>query len=190
MRRARFCALQEPFDRQSLNLSMVRKSGSRSDNNNSAVPRGAAEQTGRSEPLSARTKQARESLARPRPWRLGRLPRTRHPCRILTRQFPLIVDALARLRSRSCIIDGEAVACDEKTGIACFDRLRHHRVDETVFLYAFDLIELGGERREPLEVRVTVRPSSSMRARWGSRASSRSARTRSTAPAARQTGSR
>jgi ATP-dependent DNA ligase len=31
----------------------------------------------------------------------------------LTDRFPLIVDALARLRSRSCIIDGEAVACDE-----------------------------------------------------------------------------
>ena len=27
----------------------------------------------------------------------------------LTRQFPLIVEALARLRSRSCIIDGAAV---------------------------------------------------------------------------------
>jgi hypothetical protein len=27
----------------------------------------------------------------------------------LTRQFPLIADAMARLRSRSCIIDGEAV---------------------------------------------------------------------------------
>jgi hypothetical protein len=31
----------------------------------------------------------------------------------LTRRFPLIVETLARLRSRSCIIDGEAVACDE-----------------------------------------------------------------------------
>src|ERR1700704_3065539 len=72
----------------------------------------------------------------------------------LTRQFPLITETLARLRSRSCIIDGEAVACDE-TGIARFDRLRHHRVDATVFMYAFDLIELGGDdlRREPLEVR-------------------------------------
>jgi bifunctional non-homologous end joining protein LigD len=71
----------------------------------------------------------------------------------LTRQFPLIVETLARLRSLSCIIEGEAVACDEKTGIACFDRLRHHWVDETVFLYAFDLIELGGDdlRREPLD---------------------------------------
>ena len=35
----------------------------------------------------------------------------------LTDRFPLIVEALARLRSRSCIIDGEAVACDER-GIA------------------------------------------------------------------------
>jgi bifunctional non-homologous end joining protein LigD len=33
----------------------------------------------------------------------------------LTRRFPLIVDALARLRSRSCIIDGEAVACEAQT---------------------------------------------------------------------------
>jgi hypothetical protein len=38
----------------------------------------------------------------------------------LTRQFPLIAETLARLRSRSCIIDGEAVACDE-TGIARFE---------------------------------------------------------------------
>src|SRR5262245_60664833 len=30
----------------------------------------------------------------------------------LTDRFPLIVEALARLRSRSCIIDGEAVCCD------------------------------------------------------------------------------
>ena len=29
----------------------------------------------------------------------------------LTNRFPLIVEALARLRSRSCIIDGEAVSC-------------------------------------------------------------------------------
>jgi ATP-dependent DNA ligase len=31
----------------------------------------------------------------------------------LTDRFALIVEALTRLRSRSCIIDGKAVACDE-----------------------------------------------------------------------------
>jgi bifunctional non-homologous end joining protein LigD len=70
----------------------------------------------------------------------------------MTRRFPLIVDALARLRS--CIIDGEAVACDEN-GVASFDLVRHHRANDSVFLYAFDLIELNGDdlRRDPLEVR-------------------------------------
>jgi ATP-dependent DNA ligase len=57
-----------------------------------------------------------------------------------THRFPLIVDALACLRSRSCIIDGEAVACDQN-GMASFDLIRHHRANDSVFLYAFDLIE-------------------------------------------------
>jgi bifunctional non-homologous end joining protein LigD len=72
----------------------------------------------------------------------------------LTRRFPLIVETFARLRSRSCIIDGEAVACDDN-GIASFDRVRYRRHDGETFLYAFDLIELNGEdlRRDPLEVR-------------------------------------
>jgi ATP-dependent DNA ligase len=72
----------------------------------------------------------------------------------LTRRFPLIVDALTRLRSRSCIIDGEAVACDDN-GVASFDLVRHQRANDRVFLYAFDLIELNGDdlRRDPLEVR-------------------------------------
>jgi bifunctional non-homologous end joining protein LigD len=61
-----------------------------------------------------------------------------------TRRFPLIVDALARLRSRSCIIDGEAVACDDN-GVASFDLIRYHRANDSVFLYAFDLIELNGD---------------------------------------------
>ena len=38
----------------------------------------------------------------------------------LTDRFPLIVDALTDLRSRSCMIDGEAVACGDD-GIASFD---------------------------------------------------------------------
>jgi ATP-dependent DNA ligase len=72
----------------------------------------------------------------------------------LTDRFPQIVEALARLRSRSCIIDGEAVACDDD-GMPSFDRIRYRRHDASVFLYAFDLIELNGDdlRRDPLEVR-------------------------------------
>jgi ATP-dependent DNA ligase len=68
----------------------------------------------------------------------------------LSRRFPLIVETLARLRSRSCIIDGEAVACDDN-GVASFDLVRHHRTNDSVFLYAFDLIELNGDdlRRDP-----------------------------------------
>jgi ATP-dependent DNA ligase len=72
----------------------------------------------------------------------------------LTRRFPLIVETLARLRSRSCIIDGEAVACDDN-GVASFDLIRHHRANDSVFLSAFDLVELNGDDlcRDPLEVR-------------------------------------
>ncbi len=72
----------------------------------------------------------------------------------LTERFPLIVEALSRLRSRSCIIDGEAVACGDD-GIAHFDRIRYRHHDASVFLYAFDLIELNGEdlRNDPLDVR-------------------------------------
>jgi bifunctional non-homologous end joining protein LigD len=44
----------------------------------------------------------------------------------LTWRFPFIVEALAKLRSRSCIIDGEAVSCGPD-GIANFDRIRYRR---------------------------------------------------------------
>jgi len=72
----------------------------------------------------------------------------------LTDRFSLIVEALARLRSRSCIIDGEAVCCDDD-GMPNFNRIRYRRHDANVFLYAFDVIELNGDdlRRDPLEVR-------------------------------------
>jgi bifunctional non-homologous end joining protein LigD len=72
----------------------------------------------------------------------------------LTHRFPLIVDALSRLRSRSCIIDGEAVTCDDN-GVASFNLIRYRRHDDSTFLYAFDLIELNGDdlRHDPLEVR-------------------------------------
>src|SRR3984893_17373292 len=72
----------------------------------------------------------------------------------LTYRFPLIVEAVAKLRSRSCIIDGEAVVCGDD-GIASFDRIRHRHHDADVFIWAFDLIELNGDdlRRDPLNVR-------------------------------------
>jgi bifunctional non-homologous end joining protein LigD len=72
----------------------------------------------------------------------------------LTYRFPLIAETVARLRPRSCIIDGEAAACDDN-GVPSFNRIRYRRHDASVFLYAFDLIELNGDdlRRAPLEVR-------------------------------------
>jgi len=88
----------------------------------------------------------------------------------LTYRFPLIVEALAKLRSRSCIIDGEAVACDGN-GVPSFDRIRYRWHDASVFLYAFDLIELNGDdlRREPFEVRKATLASVLRRAAPGLR---------------------
>jgi ATP-dependent DNA ligase len=57
----------------------------------------------------------------------------------LTWRFPLIVEALARLRAGSCILDGEAVSCGPD-GIAAFDRIRYRRHDADVFMWAFELI--------------------------------------------------
>jgi bifunctional non-homologous end joining protein LigD len=88
----------------------------------------------------------------------------------LTKRFPFIVETLANLRSRSCIIDGEAVACGED-GVASFDRIRHRHHDADVFLYAFDLIELNGDdlRRDPLAVRKATLASLLARAAPGLR---------------------
>jgi bifunctional non-homologous end joining protein LigD len=70
----------------------------------------------------------------------------------LTRRFPLIAEGLERLRARSCILDGEAVACGED-GIALFELVRHWRNGEAAFLFAFDVIELNGDdlRAQPLQ---------------------------------------
>jgi bifunctional non-homologous end joining protein LigD len=81
--------------------------------------------------------------------------------RLLTRnghdwapRYPLIVEAVNALKVRSCLIDGEAVACDEN-GLAVFELLREKPAGQHVFLYAFDLLELNGNdlKREPFEVR-------------------------------------
>ena len=49
----------------------------------------------------------------------------------LTYRFPLIVEAVAKLRSQSCIIDGEAISCGDD-GITSFDRIRYRRHDADV----------------------------------------------------------
>ena len=71
-----------------------------------------------------------------------------------TGRFPSILEAASGLKARSCLIDGEAVACDGR-GLAVFERIRYRRADESVFSYAFDLLELDGQdlRREPIETR-------------------------------------
>ena len=88
----------------------------------------------------------------------------------LTKRFPLIVKGLAQLRLWSCIVDGEAVACGED-GIASFDRIRYRQHDASVFLYAFDLVELNGDdlRRDPLAVRKATLASLLARAAPGLR---------------------
>ena len=84
----------------------------------------------------------------------GRIKLYSRPGNDLTHRFPLIVDALAQLRARTCILDGEAVACGED-GIALFELVRHWRNGEAAFLFAFDVIELNGDdlRAQPLERR-------------------------------------
>ena len=71
-----------------------------------------------------------------------------------TARFPAITSAASMLRAKSFLIDGEAVCCDDK-GIALFDKLRQRRNEWSVFLVAFDLLELNGRdlRREPIEIR-------------------------------------
>ena len=72
----------------------------------------------------------------------------------LTYRFPLILASVTKLRPRSCIIDGEAVACDE-AGVSSFDRICYRQNDACVFMWAFDLIELDGDDLwlDPLEAR-------------------------------------
>src|SRR5262249_29743116 len=88
----------------------------------------------------------------------------------LTDRFPLIVEALAKLRLRSCIIDGEAVAMGGGGGPS-FDRIRFRRHDASAFLYALLLFQVDGEdlRRDPLAVRKATLASVLARAAPGLR---------------------
>jgi hypothetical protein len=69
-------------------------------------------------------------------------------------RFPMIVAAIKALAVRSCILDGELIACDAN-GRADFQLLRWRRHDDPAILCAFDLIELDGRdfRDEPIEER-------------------------------------
>ena len=69
-------------------------------------------------------------------------------------RFPRIAEAVAHLPVRSCIIDGEAIVCDEN-GLADFELVRRQRTAVDAILCAFDLLELDGEdlRRQPIEER-------------------------------------
>ena len=99
--------------------------------------------------------------------------------RLLTRnghdwaaRYSLLAEAIDRLKVRSCLIDGEAVACDEN-GLAVFERLRRKPSGKHVFLYTFRSPRAGwprptaraagdaqGDAREPatlLRARATAR---------------------------------
>lgn len=71
-----------------------------------------------------------------------------------TKRFPLAAAAVAALPGRSCLIDGEAIACDDK-GLAVFELIRRSRNHASAILCAFDLLEIDGEdlRRVPIEHR-------------------------------------
>jgi len=71
-----------------------------------------------------------------------------------TARFPLVASAVAALPVRSCLIDGEAIVCDEN-GLAVFELIRGHDSKTSAVLCAFDLLELDGRdfRRRPIEER-------------------------------------
>jgi bifunctional non-homologous end joining protein LigD len=81
--------------------------------------------------------------------------------RLLTRngtnfsnRFPQIVAAVTVLPVRSCLLDGEAVVCNEE-GLAVFELIRGYRHDTAAALCTFDLREVDGKdlRRAPIEER-------------------------------------
>jgi len=71
-----------------------------------------------------------------------------------TARFPLVASAVEALPARSCLIDGEAIVCDEN-GLAVFELIRGHGSKTSAVLCAFDLLELDGKdlRRRPIEER-------------------------------------
>jgi bifunctional non-homologous end joining protein LigD len=72
----------------------------------------------------------------------------------LANRFPLAAAAVLALPVKSCVVDGEAIVCDEN-GLAIFDLIRGHGRNSRAILCAFDLLEVNGEdiRRKPIEDR-------------------------------------
>ena len=75
----------------------------------------------------------------------------------LTGRFPEIVKAVKNLPARECVIDGEAVALDEK-GRSSFQLLQAREMEgrkSPVYFYAFDLLQLDAKSliSLPLEAR-------------------------------------
>jgi bifunctional non-homologous end joining protein LigD len=74
-----------------------------------------------------------------------------------TDRFPFIATAVAELPVKSCLIDGEAVGCDQN-GLAVFELIRGYRKHASAVLCAFDLLEVNGHdlRCEPIEKRKAL----------------------------------
>ena len=72
----------------------------------------------------------------------------------LAERLPLAAAAIAALPVRSCVVDGEAIVCDEH-GLAVFDLVRGPGRNGRAILCVFDLLEVNGEdiRSEPIEER-------------------------------------
>jgi bifunctional non-homologous end joining protein LigD len=78
----------------------------------------------------------------------------------LSARFPEIVEAIADLPARECVIDGEVVALDDE-GRSSFQLLQALEMEgwkSPVYFYAFDLLQLDGENLlgVPLEARKNV----------------------------------
>jgi bifunctional non-homologous end joining protein LigD len=76
--------------------------------------------------------------------------------RDLSKRFPRIINAVASLKIKSAVIDGEIVCIDEQ-GRPCFEDLQNYRpkLENGLFFYAFDLLAANGANwtSKPIEER-------------------------------------
>src|ERR1043165_325390 len=69
-------------------------------------------------------------------------------------RFSFMAMTVGKLPVRSCLIDGEAIVCDE-SGLAVFELIRSHGALASAVHCAFDPLQLDGKdpRRQPIEER-------------------------------------